>query len=84
MECWKTSGNHPNTAEDDYRLKLYAAYDTAISCIQDRFMQDDYEMFSTLEQIVLKVENGKPCEEEAEKVVSIYKDEFDSGILKFN
>ena len=44
-------------------------------------MQDDYEMFSTLEQIVLKAANGKPCEEETKKVVSFYKDDFDSEIL---
>ena len=44
-------------------------------------MQDGYDIFSTLEQI-LKAANGKPCEEETEKVVSFYKDDFDSEILK--
>ena len=44
-----TAGDHPNTAEDDCRLNFYAVLDTVISCFKDRFMQDDYEMFFTLE-----------------------------------
>ena len=44
-------------------------------------MLGDYEMFSTLEQIVLKAANEKRCEEETLKVVSLYKDDFDSGIF---
>ena len=45
-------------------------------------MQDDYDMFSTMEQLVLKAAHGQPCEEELEKVVYFYKSDFDSGILK--
>ena len=33
-------------------------------------------------QLVSKAANGKPCEEETKKVVSFYKDDFDSEILK--
>ena len=45
-------------------------------------MQDDNEMFSTLEQLVLKAANQQPCEEEFEKIVCFYKTDFDSDILK--
>ncbi|MCP3852474.1 MAG: hypothetical protein GY694_19915 [Gammaproteobacteria bacterium] len=45
-------------------------------------MQDDYEMFSTLEQLVLKAANERLCEEEFEKIVCFYKTDFDSDILK--
>ena len=45
-------------------------------------MQDDYEMFSTLEQLVLKAANGQPCEEEFEKNFFFYKTNFDCDILK--
>ena len=51
--------DHPYTAVDDYRLKFYAVFDMVISCIQYRFTQDDYEIISTLEKIVLKAANGK-------------------------
>ena len=44
--------DHPNTAEDNCRQKVYATLDTIISCMKDRFMQDHYEMFSTLEQLM--------------------------------
>ena len=53
-----TSGDHPNTAEDDFRLKFNTVFDTVIFCFQDRFMQDDYEKFPFQEQIVLKAANG--------------------------
>ena len=32
-----TAGDHPNTAEDDFRQKFYLVLDTVISCIKDRF-----------------------------------------------
>ena len=47
MQTGNTSEDHPNTAEDDCRQKFYAVLDTVISCIKDRFMQDDSEMIST-------------------------------------
>ena len=74
--------DHRNKAEDDCRQKCYAVLDTVISRIKDRFMQDDYEMFSTLEQLVLKAANGQPCEEEFEKIVFFSKTNFDCDILK--
>ncbi|MCP3851713.1 MAG: hypothetical protein GY694_15975 [Gammaproteobacteria bacterium] len=77
-----TAGDHRNKAEDDCRQKCYDVLDTVISCIKDRFMQDDYEMFSTLEQLVLKAANGQPCEEEFEKIVFFSKTNFDCDILK--
>ena len=46
-------------------------------------MQDENEIFSTLEQIVLKAANGKQCEVETDYVVSFYKYYFDLEILKF-
>ena len=70
-------GVHTNTIEDAYRLKFYAVFDTIISCIQN-----DDEMFSTLEQIVLEAANGKQCEDETDKDVSFYKYYFDLEILK--
>ena len=45
-------------------------------------MRDDYEMFSTLEKLVLKAANGQPCEEEFEKIVFFSKANFDCDILK--
>ena len=43
-------------------------------------MQDGYDILATLEQNILKATIGKPCEEETEKVVSFYKDDFDRKI----
>ena len=78
-----TAGDHPNKAKDDCRQKCYTVLDTVISCTKDRFMQDDYEMFTTLEQLVLKAANRQLCEEEFEKIVFFYKTNFDCDIQKY-
>ena len=75
------TGDHPDSAEDESRQKYYAVLDTVIPCIKDRFMQDDYAMFSTLEQLVLKAAHGKELEEEFKKITQSYKDDFDIELL---
>ncbi len=82
MQHWKHCRDHPNTAEDDCRQKFYAVLGTVISCMKDRFMQDDYVMFSTLEQLLMKAANGQPCEQEFEKMFYSYNTDFDSDFLK--
>ena len=46
----KAPAEHPESVEDDYRRKYYSVLDTVINCIRERFLQDDYEMYATLEQ----------------------------------
>ena len=41
---------HPEKAKDDYRRKYYAALNTVIVCIKERFEQIDCEMYATPEQ----------------------------------
>lgn len=78
----RAAGEHPEKAEDDYRRKYYAALDTVITCIKERFEQNDYEMYATLEQLLVKAATGKSCEDECEKVVSFYRDDINSDLLK--
>ena len=75
-------GDSPATPEDDFRQKYYSVLDTIIACIKDRFLQDDYDMYLTLEQLVLKSANGEQCEEEFQKVTGFYDDDFDCQLLE--
>ena len=63
----KTAGEHPENVEEEYRRQYYAALDGVITCIKERFEQKDYEMYPTLEQLLVKAILGESFEEELQK-----------------
>ena len=68
--------------EEEYRRQYYAALDSVITCIKERFEQKDYEMYATLEQPLIKAIFGEPFEEELQKVSGFYHDDFNDDILR--
>ena len=46
----KATGKHSDNVEEEYRNQYYAALDSAVTCIKERFEQKDHEMYATLEQ----------------------------------
>ena len=50
----KAAGEHPENVEEEYRRQYFAALDSIIICIKERFEQKDYEMYATLEQLLIK------------------------------
>ena len=56
----KTPAEHPNTPADYYRPKYFEALDIVIACIQDLFNREDYEMYATCEQLLLKAAHNQP------------------------
>ena len=51
------------------------------TCIQGRFQQPGYQIYSNLEQLLLKASQGQDYASEFEHTCSFYKDDFDSGML---
>ena len=49
-----TESDHPETAEDEYRMKYFEAIDLVVSCIKNRFDQDDFEMYALCEELLVK------------------------------
>ena len=39
----------------------FEAIDVLASCLKDRFAQDDFEIYATLEQVLLKGAKGESC-----------------------
>ena len=78
----KAPGEHPETAEDDYRRKYFEALDLAINCIEDRFEQNDYKMYACCEQVLLKACCGDDFSNELNEVLNFYKDDFNEGLMK--
>ena len=65
------------TPENDYRRKYFEVIDTVITCIKERFDQEDYVMFATCEQVLLKAVRGQQYEIELGKVCDFYHDDYD-------
>lgn len=61
------AGEHPKKVEDDYQRKYYAPFVTVIACIKKLFEQNDYEMYATLEQLLIQARMGKSFEEECKR-----------------
>ena len=64
-----------------YRQHYYEAVDLAINCIQTRFQQPGYQIYSNLEQLLLKASQGQDYKAEFEHTCSFYKDDFQSDML---
>ena len=77
----KAPGEHPEKVEDDYRRKYYAVLDTVVSCIKERFEQPDYEIYSSLEQLLVKAAMAKSYDEEFVTVTKFYRDDINSDLL---
>ena len=77
----KAPGEHPEKVEDDYRRKYYAVLDTVVSCIKERSEQPDYEIYSSLEQLLVKATMAKSYDEKFVTVTTFYRDDINSDLL---
>ena len=77
----KAPGEHPEKVEDDYRRKYYAVLDTVVSCIKERSEQPDYEIYSSLEQLLVKATMAKSYDEKFVTVTTFYRDDINSDLF---
>ena len=68
--------------EEECRRQYYAALNSVITCIKERFEQKDHEMYATLEQLLIKAILDESFEEELQKVIGFYNDDFNDGIIR--
>jgi hypothetical protein len=59
-----------------FRQHYYEAIDLIVNCIQDRFHQPGYKVYSNLEQLLLKASEGKDNAVELDFVCGFYKDDL--------
>ena len=77
-----TESDHPETPEDEYRRKYFEAIDLVVSCIKNRFDQDDFEMYALCEQLLVKAANKESFTTEFEKITNFYADDFKPNALE--
>ena len=78
----KAAGEHAKNVEEKYRRQYYAALDSVMTCIKERFEKKEYKMYATLEQLLVKVILGESFEEGLQKVLSFYHDDFNDDIFR--
>ena len=77
-----TESDHPETPEDEYRRKYFEEIDLVVSCIKNRFDQDDFEMYALCEQLLVKAANKESFTTEFEKITNFYADDFKPNALE--
>ncbi|XP_070188918.1 zinc finger MYM-type protein 1-like [Littorina saxatilis] len=84
MEAGDAPASHhfPSSVEDHYRMIYFEAIDVLASCLKDRFAQDDFEMYATLEQVLLKGAKGESFEIELAKCSDFYGADFNVPNLR--
>ena len=77
-----TESDHSETPKDEYRRKYFEAIDLVVSCIKNRFDQDDFEMYALCEQLLVKAANKESFTTEFEKITNFYADDFKPNALE--
>ena len=84
LEDKTTEAYHPTTAKYHYRGLYYEVLDFIITAIQERFDQESFKMFSSIQSLLLKCVN-LPEEEDQELedgISKFYGDEIDHMALR--
>ena len=77
----KATPETPKTPIDDYRQRDFEVLDFVTGCIQDRFDQEDYQMYATCEQLLVKAARKEVYSSELASFTSFYGDDFNSEVL---
>ena len=68
--------------EDYYRCVYFEALDLTINCIENRFDQPGYQIYSRLESLLVKAANKLDYEEDIDFVVKFYGEDLSKDQLK--
>ena len=74
--------HHHETAASHYRSQFYAAIDTVVSTIEDRFNQPDYQIYANLGKTLLKGVLGRDFEDHTVVQENTYSEDFDLPQLR--
>ena len=66
----------PSNVREHYRHVYFAAFDSTVESIKERFNQEGFKSYASLQELFLKAVRGKRWNEEMEEVVAVYGDYF--------
>ena len=67
--------------EELYRKHYYEALDHIVNCIKERFNQEDFKKYATLQELLLNAAKNLSFTAELEEVTKIYENDFDASYL---
>ena len=77
-----SSGDFADDPKLLYRKHYYEGIDHIINCIEDRFNQPGYRIYSSLETLLRKACKQEDFEPDLKVVCDFYEDDFDQSLLK--
>ena len=72
---------HPNSPVDHFKQIYFDALDNIINAIKDRFDQPGYQIFSDVEQLLLKAISKESYGDELRRISERYSGDFDSLVI---
>ena len=76
-----SGGAFPDTPKSYYRQAYYEGLDLITNCIQERFTQEGYATYSSIEALLVKACCQQDFETELAAVCAFYSDDFDKSLL---
>ena len=67
-----------------FRAFYFEALDLITNCIEDRFSQKDYQIYTQSETLIMAAAKGMPFDQLLNQVVSIFKDDFNLADLSIH
>ena len=66
----------PSNVREHYRHVYFAAFDSTVESIKERFNQEDFKRYASLQELFLRAVRGERWNEEMEEVVAVYREDF--------
>lgn len=81
-EIGRATSEYHKDPQSFYRQKYFEALDHITQAISDRFEQEDFQIYSNTEQLLLKCAKGEDYESELASVVEFYGNDFEERNLR--
>ena len=72
-----SSGDFPSTPKAHFKPAYFEAIDLITNCIQERFDQPGYQIYRSLETLLVKASKREEFQENLDDVCAFYHDDFD-------
>ena len=82
LEIGSSASEQVDCVKDLFHHQYFEAVDLVVKCIRACFDQPGYQIYKNVESLLLNAANGESFDEEFQKVADLYKDDFNSNLLR--
>ncbi len=77
-----STGYFPESPKEYYKQLFFEAVDLIVNCIKDRFDQQGYKIYSSLESLLMKSCKGESINDDLDFITAFYGDDLDKKTLQ--